>query len=158
MPRCLATTSTGPCTYPSIAGSEFCRKHSRERDRIRGYRISDPDLAESAREHASGVLHDLTDQVGLMRALIEQRINLAESPAEQVSAFNSLTLALGQLTKMTESLVKLSKDAGILMAREEVEELVDHVIDIVSEELRAVPGREEIVDRICDRINIEEGE
>ena len=86
--------------------------------------------------------------------MIERRLNMGDgSVADQISAFNFVAAQLVALTKMTETLVKLSKESGELMERGAIEAYVDAVLSVVVKEIRNVPDFENIVDRITTQID-----
>lgn len=142
------------CNQTAVNGGSYCRRHSREQ--IVAYRITDPALKDSVSHHNGAVLTDLSQQVVLLRSLIERRLNMASSECEQIAAYNFVANQLATLTKMTETLVKLQREAGDLLDRAEVDVFVDKVISAVSEELKDVPNFEDIVDRIVSRIQEQE--
>ena len=151
--KCKAETGTGPCTNPVKPGSAYCRQHTRDINLATAYRLSNPDLQEAADFHAKAALLDISQQIVLMRAMIERRLNLAEeSPADQIAAYNFVAAQLVNLTKMTETLVKLSKESGDLMPKNEVESYTDAVIGIVLDEIKDVADFEARIDRINTRL------
>jgi len=155
---CKADTSRGPCPNPVKPGSSYCRQHTRDANLATAYRLSNPDLQESVEYHAKASLLDISQQIVLMRGIIERRLNMGDgSDADQISAFNFVATQLAALTKMTETLVKLSKESGELMERSQVEAYTDSVLEIVIDELKSVPGFEAIVDRIVTRLDDQEG-
>jgi len=150
--QCQKLTKSGPCKHSAVAGSHFCRKHTRAADEVIAYRLNDPSLQDSVQYHARASLTDLSQQVVLLRGLIERRLNMAASDADRITAYNFVANQLATLTKMTEALVKLQRDAGDLLEKSQVEEFVDRVVQVVSEELSDVPNSEEIVDKIVSRL------
>lgn len=154
--QCEKLTGRGQCTRSTEPGSHYCSIHTSNADQVAAYRISNPELAESVEHHAKASLYDLAQQLILLRGIIERRLNMAaDDDASQISAFNFVAMQLVNLTKMTEVVVKLSKDSGALMEKSKVDDFVDKVIEIVSEELSSLPNHHEIVDRIVDRLGDE---
>jgi hypothetical protein len=152
--KCKAETSRGPCENQAKPGSSYCRQHTRDKNLATAYRLTDPDLKEAAQFHAKASLLDISQQIVLMRSMVERRLNMAgDSPAEQISAFNFVATQLTALTKMTETLVKLGKESGDLMSKGDVEAYVDDIIDIVLDEIKELPDFETRVDRINSRIS-----
>lgn len=151
---CQASTSRGPCPNPVRPGSTYCRQHTRDANLATAYRLSNPDLQESVEYHARASLMDLSQQIVLMRGIIERRLNMGDgSESDQISAYNFVAAQLLSLTKMTEVLVKLSKESGELMERGDVETYTDAVLNIVIEEIKMVPGFEAVIDRIVTRLD-----
>jgi len=152
--NCHANTSRGPCNNPAKHGSNFCRLHTKDESLAAAYRIADPDLQDSVQWHARASLLDISQQIVLLRGLVERRLNMSDgSDADKISAYNFVATQLQALTKMTETMVKLAKESGELMDRGEVEGFVDKIINIVTDELRSVPDYESIVDRIVTRMD-----
>jgi len=153
MSKCKAETSRGPCNKPTAKGSAYCRLHTNDANLATAYRLSDPDLQESVQWHAKASLLDISQQIVLLRGLVERRLNMADdNDADKIAAYNFVAVQLTALTKMTEIMVKLAKESGELMERGDVEAVVDGIVAIVSEELKSVPNYESIVDRIVTRI------
>lgn len=152
--KCKAETSRGPCNNPVKAGSAYCRQHTRDANLATAYRLSDPKLQDAVQYHAKASLLDISQQIVLLRGLVERRLNLAgDSNAEKVNAYQFVATQLQALTKMTETLVKLGKESGDLMPKSDVEALVDSVLDIVTDELSKVEGFEEVIDKIVSRVS-----
>ena len=151
--NCQKITTRGQCRRKASSGSNFCSLHAKDEDLITAYKISNPALQEDVRHHARASLADISSALVLMRAMATRRLNMAgNSPAEQIAAMNFATTQLASVVKSTETMIKLARDAGELMSKVEVEEFVDGVVDIVSDELQKAQLPEEIVDKIADRI------
>lgn len=151
--KCKADTSRGPCTNAAKPGSSYCRQHTRDANLATAYRLSDPSLKETVAYHAKGSLLDISQQIVLMRGMIERRLNMAEDdPASHIAAYNFVASQLVNLTKMTEIMIKLSRESGDLMDRASVEAYVDAVMAIVTDEIKALPDFEPVIDRIVTRI------
>lgn len=76
-----------------------------------------------------------------------------DTDAEKISAYTFVATQLQSLSKMTETLVKLAKESGELMERNEVEGLIDKMVGIVADEVKDVEGYEGIIDAIVGRIS-----
>ena len=151
--KCKAETSRGPCNNPVKPGSAYCRQHTRDANLSTAYRLSNPELQDAVNYHAKASLLDISQQIVLLRGLVERRLNMAgDSPAEQITAYNFVATQLQALSKMTETLVKLGKESGDLMPKGDVEAYVDSILDIVTDELSKVEGFEPVIDRIVTRI------
>lgn len=77
---------------------------------------------------------------------------MATSDADRISAYNFVANQLATLTKMTESMVKLQREAGDLLEKSAVEQFVDRVVEVVSAEISGLPDAEQIVDRIVSQL------
>lgn len=155
--KCNHQTSTGPCNRPVQPGSDKCKAHTDNGALNRAYRISNPDLQDAVAYHAKASLLDISQQIITLKAMIERRLNLAgDTPAEQITAYGFVAQQLPVLAKLTETMVKLSRESGELMERNEVIEYTQRIIAIVAEELAPVQGSEAIIDRIVSRLESEE--
>lgn len=154
--KCSKITARGQCNRVATEGSNYCTLHAKNEDLITAYKLADPKLNEAVRHHARASLADISHQVVLLRAIVQRRLNMAgDDEASQIAAMNFAAGRLADITKMTESMVKLARESGDLMSRVEVEEFVDGVVRIVSEELNDVPDSNAVVDRIESRIKEE---
>lgn len=154
--KCAKITTTGQCRRTVVEGSHYCSLHAKNEDLITAYQLSNPSLNEDVRHHARASLADLSQQVVLMRAIVQRRLNMAgDNDAELMSAMTFASIQLAQIVKATETMVKLARESGELMSRVEVEEFVDNIVNIVSDELQKAGTPETVVDKIADRIAAE---
>ena len=154
--KCNKITSRGQCRREAVKGSHYCSLHSKSEDMITAYKLNNAELNGDVRHHARASLADLSQQVVLMRAIVQRRLNMAgDNDAEQMAAMNFASTQLASIVKATETMVKLAREAGELMSRIEVEEFVDGVVTIVSEELQKASIPETVVDSIAERISDE---
>lgn len=155
--KCNHQTSSGPCNRPVKSGSTKCAAHTDNGALNRSYRISNPELQDAVAYHAKASLLDISQQIVTLKAMIERRLNLAgDSAAEQITAFQFVAQQLPILAKLTETMVKLSRESGELMERNEVIEYTQKIIGIVAEELAGIEGSEAVIDRIVTRLENEE--
>lgn len=116
---------------------------------MNGYRLTDPDIHDSFEHHSKGTLNSLKSEIVLLRALLEDRLNLCETPAERMSAFPVITNALGTLSKMIDTLQKVEIQSNRLLSVDQVEAFVDKIVAIVASELPSDPV---LIDRIVTKI------
>ena len=124
--------------------------HTREADRLRGYRLNDPDLKERFDYHSrEGMLGSLRQEVTLLRSMIEQRLDLARTEADKVAAFNVVTPAINSLDKLVNSIVKLERTTNMVLEKDAAKNLAEGIVQVLTEELR---GQDTIIDRIAKKI------
>lgn len=150
--RCHHSGPRGQCPYQAIDSSHYCEKHTNEERRIMNYRIDDPELRERLSHHGALSIETVRDEVALMRALMEERINLAKTPAEKIAAFNVVTPAINALDKLVNSIQKLELNASLSLEKGAARKLAEDIGKILIEELRDVPDRDNIIDRVSRRI------
>ena len=151
--RCHHSGRRGQCPYQAIDSSAFCEKHTKEADRIMNYRLNDPDLRERLEHHgAAECIEIVRNEVVLLRALIEDRLNLAKTEAERIAAFNVVHPALNTLEKLVTSIQKLEHNASLSLEKGAAKKLAEDIGKILIEELNDVPDRDNIIDRVSRRI------
>jgi len=151
--RCSHSGKRGQCTHSAVEGSEFCSKHSREEDRIKGYRLSDPGLRERMAHFSDDEsLQTVRQEIVLLRTLIEDRLAQCDSKAERQAAFTVVTPHIAQVNKLVENLTRLEKANHILLSKDAAGKLGDEIVTILIEELEHVPGHDTIIDKVAARI------
>lgn len=152
--RCQHSGPRGQCSHPSVDGSDFCKTHSNEDSRIRGYLLENPELKARFVHHSadSESLETVRQEVRLLRTLIDDRINLAQTPAERINAFSVIHPAISTLNKLVESLNKMERQADIVLGKSALLKLSDDIVTILIEELAGIPDYTDIIDRVAERI------
>lgn len=150
---CEHTGMRGKCTHPVVAGSKYCSKHSNESDRIKGYLLTNPELRKQFEHHSQSDLYEsLRQEIDLLRATINLRVNAATSTADLVSLLNVVHKPLVDLVKCMETLSKLQHQNNIVLGQEAQFRLADEIIEILTSELETLPGYETIVDKVASRL------
>lgn len=153
MARCKYTGRRGQCTNASLDGSEYCRKHANENDRIFGYYIRDPELRDGLDRRAddSGV-ETVEGELGLLRQFLENKLNSATSRAEMEAAQTVASDWVMKINLLSQNLNKQKALASEVLGRAALERFAQEVITIVAEEIPDIATREEIIDRVAARI------
>ena len=98
-------------------------------------------------------LGTVRDEVILLRALINERLDLAKTEADKIVAFQTIHPALSTLNKLVESLSKLELQTDVVLGKAALTKLCDDIVTILIEELSTVEGYTDIVDRVAKRIS-----
>jgi hypothetical protein len=151
--RCKHTGIRGQCLGNPVEGSDFCGKHSKEEHRLRGYYLKDPELRKRFEHHAAASSIDtLREEVVLLRTLIHNRVDLCSNDAEQIVAFQAVVSALGTVEKLVNSLSKLERLDSLVLDKAALNDLGDKIVEILTENLKDIPDRDRIVDRVAEAI------
>lgn len=151
--KCKHSGPKGMCPYDAIDSSVFCRKHTNEKDRIMSYELNNPEIrAAFQKQHSSEQLRSLSQEVALLRAMLQRRLNMVKSEAEEIDVWNQLTPAFNTIDKLVNSLQKLELETSIVLSKETATKLAQDIVAIITDELRDVEDRDTIVDRIAVRI------
>lgn len=151
--QCEHTGTRGQCPSPKVDGSRYCSKHSDESDRIRGYRLSNPELRDQFEHHSrSNIYASAKEEIFLLRAMVNEKLNSIENRAEFLSSFTNLTPSIVSITKCIETLSKLERQNNIVLGKEALAWLQKEMVSILISELKDVENYERIVDSIAKRI------
>lgn len=128
-------------------------KHTDESKRIKGYRLTDPELREKFDHHNDEAsLQTVREEIVLLRAMIEQRLNMATNKAEKEAAFQIVTPAIAKVNTLVESLTKLARQTSTMVGKAALHKLGADIVTILTEELDGVPQYDEIIDSVAARI------
>jgi hypothetical protein len=83
---------------------------------------------------------------------LEERVNLIRTEGDLLSNFGAVQQATLTIERLTKTLHQMEQSLGSLLSKTTVMKLGQSISSIIVEELRNVPGYEQIVDRINDRI------
>lgn len=155
--RCKKTTSAGQCEHRSLDGSTFCQIHggalaARASER-RQYLLNEVryrDRIQQFSEHSA--VFSLKEEIGLVRVLIETRLNTLTDDEALVAAIPQLDKLVLTTSKLVGDAAKLEHALGNVLSKDVVYQLAQMFVEIVAEEVSVFEGHEEVVDRITTRI------
>jgi len=159
--RCQGVTPNGQCQYISVEGSNRCNFHSGpskgtfQQKRVERYLIDNEHLKESYTRHNDdkGYL-DLRDDIALVHAMIERRMNLIKTDADLSMAVGPFNVLVSRLESMKISLMKLQQQLGLVIGKDELRHLASSIATILDEELEGMENKEAKLDTILERIFI----
>jgi len=152
--RCQWVTAEGQCDREATLGP-FCNKHGRisPDQALRHYQITNTLVSDNVTRHnAVDQIKDLREEIALTRAMIETRLNLAQNEAEFIASMGILHQYLGTVEKLVTSCHRMDTNLGNILNKASILNLAQDLVNIIVEELKDVPGRDEIVDKISHRI------
>lgn len=153
MAKCTHSGPRGMCPFDALPGLDKCGKHSDSETVTMGYRFSDPDLKERLDWHSRDeLIESVRQEVVLVRALIEERRNFATTQAEKIQAFPAILDAASKLDRLVTSLARLEKQSGQVLEKAAIQQLGRRIVEILTENLKDIPDRDTIVDRVAREI------
>lgn len=162
--RCKGTTKDGQCRYLSVEGSEYCNYHNgadrggrrfKEEKRER-YLIDNQQLRESyLRQRDDTHYLDLKDEILLVQAVLERRLNSIKNEADMQMAVGHVTQLVKQLESMKLNLMKIQQQLGLVLGKDELRVLARNIAGILDEELDGIEDKEDRIERICERMILE---
>ena len=155
--RCKFSYPHEQCWREAEAGCDFCLVHGgkskAEAEDTRLYHLAEVDNRRRLAELSSHErIKSLREEIGLVRILIEKRMNMIRTEADLLSACGPINNMLLTLEKLIKSCHALEQSLGELLSKQSVVCLAQKICEIVIEELQGVEGHEQIIDRIVDRL------
>lgn len=152
MGNCLKSGKNGSCPRLAVEGSLFCERHTNESDRVQTYLIEDAALRASFERQSHANLYSLREEVCLIRAMINDRLNICRCEAERLVAYREIGTWIGTVDKLVNSLNKLEKETSQILTKETLLTIGAALVTVISEELKKIEGHEKVIDAISVRI------
>lgn len=158
--RCQGVTANGQCEYLAREGEKFCTFHSKgasdrrfEKKEAERYLIDNADLRQSyLRQRDDKDYLDLKDEILLVQAVLERRLNAIRTDADMMMAIGPVTQLIQRLESMKISLMKIQQQLGLVLGKDHLRALAAQFASILDEELDGVDGKEDRMERICERL------
>lgn len=153
--RCVGQTQSGQCRNFAEQGDDRCRAHAGVENpgEKRMYLLHKAQHQKRLTElSSSSQLTSLREEIGILRMLIEERLNLVKTDNDLLSAFGPLQQSFVTVERLVKTLHSMEQDLGLLLNKSAVVKLGQSLSQIIVEELRDVPGYEQLVDRINERM------
>lgn len=159
--RCQSVTKDGQCRYLSVEGSEHCAYHSgnqrggdqlahRQKER---YLIDQEDLRQAyLRNNDDKGYLGLKDEISLVTALLQKRINSIATDADCTMAVGHVNILVQRLESMKINLIKIQSSLGLVLGKDELRVLARNMAQILDEELEGLDDKAERMDRIVERL------
>lgn len=150
--RCQRTIPGGQCCKPALEGSEYCAIHTQGTgNELRHYLLTNRMIGDSARRHAAAEeIKSLRDEIAIVRAIIETRLNSVTTEAEFAAAMPSIHSFIIAIEKLVSSCHAMETKLGQLLNKNSILTLARTMIQIIADNLGPdIPGRDEIVDKIA---------
>jgi len=158
--RCTGKAPDGQCVYLALEGEEKCEKHLSHygterfrRQKVERYLIDQQELAASySRQHDDKNYLDMKDEILLLQALLEQKINSIASKTELITAIPGINALVQRLESMKSTLLKMQRELGKVLGKDALREFVKDLATILDEELVGVENKGVVMEAIADRI------
>lgn len=139
--RCQASTSRGGCRLKAVPNGKYCLVHggaaeqkNEERKNLKNYRLSKFRVRTTELGNSS-YLTSLTDEVGILRFLIEEMINSCHDPGDLILRSGPLADLLMKSEKLVTSCHRLDSRLGNLLSKDRVMQFAQLVVEIISNEI-----------------------
>lgn len=158
--RCQGVTSNGQCAYRAVAGQKYCSYHSSGRaprayakQKRERYMIDQQELRNSYNRQLDDQHYlDLTDEICLLQAMLERRLNTIKTDADLTMAVNSVSNLTQRLESMKINLMKLQQQLGLVLGKEQLRLLAASMATILDEELDGIEDKDSRMEAIVERL------
>ena len=139
--RCQASTRSGPCNLKAVPGGKYCLVHggaferkNQETKNLKNYRLS-KFRVRTAELGNSDNLTTLTDEVAILRILIEEMVNSCDDANMLLLRAGPLADLLMKAEKLVTSCHRLDSRLGNLLSRDKIVQFAQIVVEIISNEI-----------------------
>ena len=139
--RCQASTTQGGCRLKAVPNGKYCLVHggaaeqkNQERKNLKNYRLAKFKVRAIELGNSSQ-LTSLTDEVAILRILIEETVNSCEDPGDLLLRAGPLADLLMKAEKLVSSCHRLDSRLGNLLSKDRVMQFAQLVVEIISNEI-----------------------
>ncbi len=139
--RCQASTRAGQCNLKAVPNGKCCLVHggamalkNEEQKNLKNYRLA-KFRVRITELGSSSHLTSLTDEVGILRMLIEEMINTCDDESELLLRAGPLADLLMKAEKLVTSCHRLDSKLGNLLSKDQVMQFAQLVVEIISNEI-----------------------
>jgi hypothetical protein len=130
--RCQCMTKVGQCRWEAVEGRDFCKMHGGNvaNKNLRNYRLEkfNQKFAQAAN---SPEIKSLKDEIGILRVLIEEKINFCNDPMDLMMQSNTISDLIMKVKAVVESCHKLDERLGIMMDRDQAIQFAVEISDLI---------------------------
>lgn len=163
--RCQAVNAQGQCRNRAVEhegqNGTYCMAHggnkqvnSMKKASLNNYRLTKW-KAHLERHSGSDQLKSLRDEIGILRMILEEKLNQCNTNLELVMASHQISDLVVKIDKLVTSCHKLEGSMGQLLDKQAILQFAMVVIDIISATLKENP---EAIDEISNKILAEIGQ
>jgi hypothetical protein len=159
--RCQAINSQGQCRNVAHPGSSYCLAHggnkagqAAEKDALRNYAL-DKWQARLDQKKASPEIKGLRDEIGILRILLEDRLNQCQSATDLMLHTSAVSDLIMKIEKVVASCHKLERNMGMVLDKQAILNFAGRVIQIIT---MVLEDDQDKVDEIADHILEELGQ
>ncbi len=157
--RCQYIMSQGQCRNKKVEHSEYCPAHgghkayqAKEQKELRNYRLNQFKQRITELSSSDDIL-SLREEIGVLRMLIEHRINQCTSTTDLLLVAGPLSDLLMKVERVVTSCSRLDMKLGRLLDKGKVLQFAQTMVQIVSEEIEDNDVLEKISTRILGAID-----
>jgi hypothetical protein len=139
--QCEHVNSHGQCQLKAVDGGNRCRAHGGNKQEnsikakeLRNYRLARFQQRMGEMGH-SDYLMNLKDEVGVMRYILEQKLNACQDEQDLILQSGPLTDLIMKIDKVVTSCSKLEMKLGNYLDRTRITNLAQVIVRIITEHI-----------------------
>lgn len=154
--RCEGIDANGQCFNYRVEGRKFCKYHGAkqhvvEEKKLKNYML-DKWRAQVQRHSSSSHIKDLREEIGILRMLLESRLNECKSNTDLLLNSHVISDMVLKIDKLVTSCHKIEGSLGELLDKTTILQFANVVIEIVSSEVEDQKTLNTIGDKILGAI------
>lgn len=158
--RCQGVTHQGQCINKAVENSKFCPAHGGNKafeankvQELRNYRLDKFKAREVQRLGNSEGISSLKDEIGILRMLIEERLNQCNDAHDLMMMSGPLADLIMKVEKVVVSCNKLELRLGNLLDRSKILQLAQIIVQIINNYITDETTLDAISDDILNALN-----
>lgn len=157
--RCQANGSRGQCMLkgvllPTGERAKYCPIHGGigildqfKREKLRNYQLTQF-RAEVERHSDSSNIKSLTEELGILRMLLEQRLNSCKDNIDLLANSEAISILVDRISTLVEKCQKLDVALGQIIDKKVLSLYIEAIIGIIDEEVEDQDAKGRIADRL----------
>jgi hypothetical protein len=119
----------------------------------RQYHLKSGALAEAYDRFAdSGQIKSLSEEVALLRALLQERLTLIDNSSLAVAATDGINNIVKSIERLEMRSFELEQKSNRLLPKATLFKLADQIVALLLSELKSVPNSEHVIDSIATKL------
>lgn len=139
------------CRFLAVEGSDYCKLHggastavANERKSIRNYQLT-KFKAELERHANSSHIKDLRDEVGLLRMMLETKLNRIQDEADLMMQSQGISELITKINAVVTSMHALDAKTNQVLDKTTLITVATRMVEVISTELEDEPDKLERV-------------
>ncbi len=159
--RCQYIRPThGQCDNKACDGSTYCPAHggnrgaqTKQKKKLRNYRLNKYKNRIAKKSNSSDIL-SLKDEIGILRLLIEEKINRCTNGNDIIMMSGPLSDLIMKVERMVSSCTKLESRLGNFLDKNSIIQFAQTIVKIIAENITDETVLETISDQILEVLDV----
>jgi len=151
--RCQAVTGTGQCRIVRAEGSDFCLTHagglkaSQEKEKVRNYRLTKWRAAVEGKADSTAI-KDISEEIGILRVIIQERIEACESNTDLIINSGPLSDLVMKCATLVNQLQTMETKLGTMLHANQAIQFAAEILEVVGRHVDNAETQEAIANEI----------